>query len=333
MVDSARRIAVLGSNSFAGMCICSQALNAGWTVLGVSRSEFPDVVFLPENWSALAAKFSFLRADLNQDFEALSDALKQFSPSIVVDLMGQGMVAESWAAPHQWYQTNLVAKSRLHEMLRKLSSLDRYIRISTPEVYGSSEACISETATYNPSTPYAVSHAAVDMSLVTLHKNYNFPMVIGRFANFYGAGQQLFRIVPRAMLSSRLGLRFPLHGGGSSIRAFIHGDDVASAVFAMIESGRTGETYHFSPDHFVSIRELVEMIAKNTGKVLEDLCVVSEERAGKDFAYLMDASKASRELGWKPQVSLEDGVARTLAWIDAHLDRLAALPHQYIHKP
>ena len=101
------------------------------------------------------------------------------------------MVAESWTAPAQWYTTNIVAKVRLHDWLRQQSWLERYVRISTPEVYGSHDTLQPESWHLNPSTPYAVSHAAIDLSLRAFHAHYGFPVVFTRFANFYGPGQQL----------------------------------------------------------------------------------------------------------------------------------------------
>jgi dTDP-glucose 4,6-dehydratase len=326
---------VLASNSFAGAAYVAHALRLGHEVVGVSRSPEPGPLFLPYRHLApnQQARFRFVQADLNSDLERIFALLDETRPEVVVDFAGQGMVAESWGAPEQWYQTNVVAKSRLHGFLRHKDWLKRYVRISTPEVYGSCEGLIAETAPYRPSTPYAVSHAATDMSLRAFHQALGFPVVIGRFANFFGEHQQLYRIVPKTILCVLTGQRLPLHGGGTSVRAFIHTSDVATGIEAMIARGALGEVYHFSTDRFVSIRQVVETICAKLGVAFDTAVEVSPERLGKDQAYLMDTAKARAALGWHDRVSFGEGLDHTIAWIKANLADLRALPWTYQHKP
>ena len=325
---------VLASNSFAGSAYVAHALRLGHQVVGVSRSPAPSPLFLPYRHlpDKDQARFRFLQADLNHDLKAVCDLADDFEPEVVVDFAGQGMVAESWAAPAEWYQTNILAKAHLHTFLRQKPWLKRYIRISTPEVYGSCDALISEDAPYRPSTPYAVSHAATDMSLKALHDHQGFPVIIGRFANFFGQHQQLYRIVPKTILCVLTGKKLPLHGGGVAVRAFIHADDTAAGIEAMIDRGTTGDIYHFSTDRFVSIRALVELICDKLAVPFNDAVEVSPDRLGKDQAYLMATSKARATLGWTDHVSLDAGLERTIAWIKPNLDALARLPWTYSHK-
>jgi dTDP-glucose 4,6-dehydratase len=246
------KILVLGSNSFAGSQYVEHTLNHDVQILGINRSAERSHIFLPHLDSPFIHNYEFKQLDLNLDFEQIQKVLLDFEPEVIVDFAGQGMVAESWQQPEQWYQTNIVAKAKLHNFLKDKSWLKKYIRISTPEVYGSCEEKIDETATYNPSTPYAVSHAAIDMSLKAYQKQYDFPVVFTRYSNFYGPGQQLYRIIPRTIVYALTNQTLQLHGGGKAVRAFIHGQDVASAINASIKSGVVGETYHFSTDSFVS---------------------------------------------------------------------------------
>src|SRR5919108_5705205 len=229
------RVAVLGSNSFAGAVFVDSAISAGDEVLGINRSPEPSPIFLPYRNNARASAYRFRQLDLNRDFNAVCAALAEFGPAFVVDFAGQGMVAESWSRPEQWYETNIVAKVKLHEFLRTQPGLKKYVRVSTPEVYGSTSQLVREQQSYAPSTPYAVSHAAIDMSLGAFHRNYGFPVVLTRFANFFGPGQQLYRIVPRTIIYALTGRRLKLDGGGTAVRAFIHSRDVAAALLRVLE--------------------------------------------------------------------------------------------------
>ena len=329
------KILVIGSNSYTGAAFIDHALSEGHEVVGVSRSNELNPVFLPYRWGPpeRLKKFSFLRMDLNEKAEAIGRLAREQNLTWVANFAAQSMVAESWLTPVHWYQTNVVANVRLHEELRKWEGLKKYLHVTTPEVYGSCSGVVKEDAPFNPSTPYAASRAACDLHLMTFFKRYGFPVVFTRAANVYGPGQQLYRIVPRAALFSRLGKKLPLHGGGHSTRAFIHGDDVAAASLAALEKGRPGETYHLSTDRFISIRDLVRMVAERSGSSFEKLVEVTEDRPGKDAAYLLDASKAKVELGFVPRVGLEEGVDSVVAWIDRHLGVLKTLPDHYIHKP
>jgi dTDP-glucose 4,6-dehydratase len=221
---------------------------------------------------------------------------------------------------------------RLHDWLRRQPWLERYVRISTPEVYGSQDTLQPESWNVNPSTPYAVSHAATDMSLRAFHSHYGFPVVFTRFANFYGPGQQLYRIVPRTILAALSGRRLQLHGGGTSVRAFIYATDIADGIMRAASDGRVGEAYHFSPDTFLSIRDLVSLICERAGVSFADVVDVAPERPAKDAAYLMDATRARTELGWQPRVPLSEGIDRTVAWARAHFDEIQTLNWSYEHK-
>ena len=243
------------------------------------------------------------------------------------------MVAESWLNPLQWYNTNLISKIKLFENLRDKSWLKKYIRISTPEVYGSSQILLPESSNYNPSTPYAISHAAVDMNLSIYYQQYNFPIVINRFANFYGPTQQLYRIIPRTIIYALMNKKLKLDGGGKSIRAFIYMDDVSEAIIRSIKYGKIGQIYHFSPKNFISIRDLVEKICLKMKIKFNSFVQIVDDRPGKDFAYLMDSKKARVELSWHDSTSIDEGIENTYSWIKENFDNIKDLPLNYIHKP
>jgi len=328
-----QRFLVIGSNSFSGAQFVKYLLQHQHEVFGVSRSLEPHEVFLPYRWLPCIDKFRFAQIDINNQLDELIGLIKEFEPEFIVNFAAQGMVAQSWEVPEHWYQTNVVGQVRLHDQLRKLPFLKKYVHVTTPEAYGSTDGWIKESFYFAPSTPYAVSRAACDLHLMSFFKAYDFPVVFTRAANVYGSRQQLYRIIPRAILYARLGKKLQLHGGGHSIRSFIHMDDVADATYRIATQGMPGETYHISTREIVSIRDLVQKICALTDVAFEDLAQVAEERLGKDQAYLLDSDKIRTTLGWQDHIGLDQGLQETLSWIDANLDTLKTLPQDYIHKP
>ncbi len=328
----AEKVVIIGSNSFSGSHFVDFALQEGLDIVGISRSPEPNAVFLPyKNRQNL--KFRFYQMDLNHDLDKIMEVIQVFQPDYVVNFAAQSMVGESWVYPEHWFQTNVVANIRLHDRLRKYKFLKKYVHISTPEVYGNCEGLVKENTVYNPSTPYAVSRAAADMSLMSFYRTYNFPVVFTRAANVYGPGQQLYRIIPKTVLYFLLGKKIPLHGGGHSLRSFIHIRDVADGTLKAARLGRGGDIFHFSTLSQISIRSLVELIAKQMNVSFEDKVDVVEDRPGKDAAYLLDSSKAKKILNWEDKIGLEQGIEETIAWVKDNLEVLNKQPFNYVHKP
>ena len=324
---------VIGSNSFSGACFVDFLLDRGHGVIGTSRSLEPHKAFLPYRWHGKDAGFRFYNYDLNSNLDELMALINREKPAYVVNFAAQSMVAQSWEHPDHWFMTNVVSTVRLHDRLRHCDFLERYVHVTTPEVYGSTNGFIKEDTPFNPSTPYAVSRAAGDMSLKTFFEAYNFPVVFTRAANVYGAGQQLYRIIPRTILSILTGKKLQLHGGGHSRRSFIHMKDVSSATHLIATQGKSGETYHISTNEIVTVRELVEKICQKLGADFDACVEVVGERLGKDAAYMLDSSKLRDNLGWKDEVSLDEGLDDCIAWVKSNLEVLRHEPWDYIHKP
>ena len=324
---------ILGSNSFSGATFTDFLASAGHDVIATSRSDEPHDAFLPYKWQKRAGLVRFKRIDLNHDLDALKTLLKAERPTHVVNFAAQSMVGESWLYPDHWMMTNVVSAVRLHDLLRNYDGLERYVHVTTPEVYGSTEGWVKEDSPFNPSTPYAVSRAAGDMSLRTYFANYQFPVVFTRAANVYGPGQQLYRIVPRTIVAAMTGQKLRLDGGGKSIRVFIHMTDVSDATLKIGRKGTLGDTYHISGYELVSIRTLVEMILARLGKSFEDCVEIGPERPGKDTAYTLDSFKLRTELGWRDTFSLEQGIDDVVAWAGRFEADMAKLPTRYDHKP
>ncbi len=326
-------IVVLGSNSFSGATFCAHALENGTDVIGVSRSPEPHKAFLPYRWGDKLQHFRFLQSDLNHDLDAVMNVIEAEKPAYVVNFAAQSMVAQSWDHPEHWFQTNAVGATMLFDRLRRCEFLERYVHITTPEVYGSTQGFIREDAPFKPSTPYAVSRAAGDMSLRTFVESYGFPAVSTRAANVYGPGQRLYRIIPRTILFIRLGRRLQLHGGGQSERSFVHIGDVSNATWRVMLDGNPGETYHISTDEIVSVRRLVERICQHMDVMSGDVVEEVGERLGKDAAYMLDSSKIRETLGWHDGISLDAGIDECIDWVDRNLNELKDQPLDYVHQP
>lgn len=323
---------VLGSNSFSGAHFVNHCLNAGLTVIGISRSKEPDEIFLPYKKNADSANFEFHKLDLNHSLNRIMEVIENFKPDYVLNFAAQGMVAQSWESPTDWLMTNTVSPVRLHDQLRKCGFLRKFVQISTPEVYGHCEGPVKENSNYNPSTPYAVSKAAVDMSLMCFWKVYAFPVVFTRTANVYGSGQQPYRIIPLTILKFLTGKKLQLHGGGNSVRSFIHISDVVEATLKVAQLAEPCNIFHLSTSKNISIRSLVEIIAEMMNVSFDANVEVTGERLGKDTAYLLDSSKAEKQLDWKPKINLETGIKETIEWVTHNLDLLKTLPWTYTHK-
>ena len=327
------RFLIIGSNSFSGASFIKHLLKDGHEVIGVSRSSEPDEVFLPyKELKNEIHNFNFHPIDLNHDLPLLVKLLDDYQPQFVVNFAAQGMVAESWLNPKHWYQTNMLAQVEMHDHLRKLKCIQKYIHVSTPEVYGSTSGWIKENLNFAPSTPYAVSRAACDLHLMSFYNAYDFPVIFTRSANVYGPGQQLYRIIPQTMMCARMGKILQLHGGGGSIRSFIHIDDVAVATMKIAFNGDAGSSYHLSTEQTISIRDLVKKICDLTNTSFKDLVEETEDRLGKDQSYLLDSSKARNDLEWRDSIALEEGLIETLAWVDTNINTLKNFPLKYKHK-
>ena len=218
----------------------------------------------------------------------------------VVNFAAANIVADSWIQPAEYVRVNVVEHTGLLEVLRAGGMpLKKYVHVSTPEVYGSVDAWVTEDQPFNPSTPYAVSRACTDMMLMAYHKAYGFPAVITRTANIYGPGQPENRIITKALECKKRGIELQLDGGGNTVRCFIHVRDACEGIYIAAVNGRSGETYHISGWTPLHIRELV--------KILGCQWVSASERLAKDYAYKLDSTKI-RKLGWMDKINLEEGL-------------------------
>ncbi|MEN6620569.1 MAG: GDP-mannose 4,6-dehydratase [Smithella sp.] len=320
---------VIGSNSFSGATFIAYLLEKGHNIFGISRSPEANSCFLPYKWLDNTAHFKFVQADLNDDLDEIMDIVDMEKPDYIVNFASQSMVSESWKNPDNWFKTNTVSNVRLHNRLRKRSFLKKYVHVTTPEVYKSTNDFISEDTPFHPGTPYVVSHAASDMCLRTFFEAYNFPVVFTRSATIYGPGQQLYRIIPRTILFIMSGKKIQLHGGGGSRRSFIHMWDASEATYRIAVNGRPGENYHISATEIVSIRYLVERICRIMNVDFNDHVDVVEDQLSQDAVYMLDSSKLREALGWQDKITLDLGLDDCIAWVRANFQAFKSLSFDY----
>tara|TARA_B100000029_G_scaffold490420_1_gene549433 strand:- start:192 stop:1184 length:993 start_codon:yes stop_codon:yes gene_type:complete len=327
-----KKFLVLGSNSFSGSNFINYLLQKNYKVIGVSRSNEYNKIYLPYKNSLNIKNFKFFKMDINKNIQKLKIILKKFKPNYVVNYIAQGMVAESWITPENWYNTNIVGQVKLYRCLSNFKFIKKLIHVSTPEVYGSTKFSIDENHNFNPSTPYAISRATTDIHLRKYFENFKLPVVFTRTANVYGPHQQLYRIVPKTLLCSRLNKKIDLHGGGISKRSFIYIDDVSEATYKISLNGKIGDTYHISTEKIITIKNLVKKISNITKKNFSDLVLVTKDRIGKDDSYHLNTKKIKKELKWRSKTDLKTGLSKTLFWVDKNFNTLKKEKMEYVHK-
>ncbi len=328
-----KKILVLGCNSFSGSNFVEYCLNKNKQVLGVSRSNTDKKYML--RYSLNKNKFSnfqFQIADINKDLNKIISLIKNFKPEVIVNFIAQGEVRNSWRYPRNWYETNSMSVVNLTSKIYEFKFIKKYLAISTPEVYGSSEKKIIENNSYNPSTPYAASKLSGDLHLKTMFKKYNFPVIFTRSSNVYGEYQQLYRIIPKTIINLKKNKKITLHGLGNSKRDFIHILDVCCSLYKIIQNGKLGETYHISSrNKLLSIKNLVKIICRKMNKDFDDLTILIKENYGQDSIYNLNSNNLRKKLNWNDEISLDTGIDYTLKWINENWENIKKDSTEYKH--
>lgn len=170
--------------------------------------------------------------------------------------------------------------------------------------------------------------------LFTLVKNFNFPLIMIRSTNVYGAHQQLFKIIPRSVIFLKKGKTIELHGGGEAVKSYIHIRDISRGELLAMLNGKNGQIYHLSPsDSGIAIKNVVRMICDEMGMDFNSAAMTVAERIGQDKAYIIDSQKARRELGWIPTIQINVGLRDVVLWVEANWNEISGQPLEYLHKP
>jgi dTDP-glucose 4,6-dehydratase len=168
------------------------------------------------------------------------------------------------------------------------------------------------------------------MHLMSISGVLKFPMNIIRPSNAYGPGQQLHRVIPKAILFGLTGRKLPLHGGGRAEKSYIHTRDLARAITLVADKAPLGKVYNAGPTEPTAIRRVVDLVAKALGMKFEDLCEVTGDRLGQDARYWLDSSAIKRDVGWEPAISWEQGMNEMVAWGRKYLPELKKLSTDFV---
>tara|TARA_A100001015_G_C15000728_1_gene718365 strand:- start:433 stop:1434 length:1002 start_codon:yes stop_codon:yes gene_type:complete len=329
-----KKVIVLGSNSFSGNNLVNFLLNKGIYVIGISRSNEHNMVMSSYYKNKFKkSNFKFYKLDINNDLKKILKITNSFKPDVIVNYLAQGDVRHSWNNPKQWYQTNCMGIVNYTSELINSKFLKKYLAISTPEVFGSSNKYLFENSNFNPSTPYAASKLAGDLHLLTLYKKYNFPVLFSRSSNVYGEYQQLYRIIPKTIIKIKLGEIIELHGRGQTKRDFININDLNNALYVLINKGKIGESYNIAnKNKLISIYDLVKLICNILNvSDMKNIMKLIDENFGQDSKYFLNTEKI-RNLGWSEKITLDKGIKNTILWINKNWSLIEKMPHEYIHK-
>jgi dTDP-glucose 4,6-dehydratase len=327
-----KKVLIIGSNSFAGSDFIDFLLSKNFMVFGVSRNNEISKEHLRYKNNKKLKNFKYYKINLNKnkDLDKLIKVIKFHKIQYIVNFAAQGMVAESWINPEDWYLTNVVSNSILIKKISKLK-IKKYLNFSTPEVYGHTPSLIRENNVFAPTTPYAISRSAQDLNLIAYYKNYNFPVVFTRAANIYGPYQQSFRIIPKIIISILTNKKIPIHGKGNTLRSFVYMPDVSRALYKiLIDKKNIGETFHISSKKFLNILELIKLINRLMNVKNKNTYHV-KERDGKDLKYTLDSNKIRKLYSWSEQTNLISGIYETIDWVKKNINYFKKSPLEYIH--
>ena len=325
-----KRYAVLGGGGSFGIHTSKYLLDHADTdrVIAVGRNPAR-----PEPFTLNVGKgdkrYSYHAYHVTHELDLLLELFDRERPQVIINYAAQGEGAVSWKHSWRFFETNSMALAHLAEELMKRPYLERFIQIGTSEMYGSVEHATKEDEPIKPTSPYAASKVAFDMYLVSVHKFLKFPMNIIRPSNAYCPGQLLHRVVPKAVICGLTGRKLPLQGGGRAEKSYIHARDLARAIHLVAEKAPLGSIYNAGPPKPISIRALMEKVAGALQMKFDDLCEITGDRLGQDSRYWLDSSAIKRDVGWEPQISLEEGLAEMVMWGRKYVDQLRNWPMDY----
>ena len=324
---------ILGISSFSGASMAEYLLKKNKLVYGTYRNKKIKPYLPFRFYEEKTNKAKLIKIDILKDGNKLINYIKKIKPDYIIDFASICMVEESWANPKKYFEINLTGKINLIQSLNKLKNFKKYIYISTPEIFGSSNKNIKENCSiFAPNTPYANSKLSYEFLINSFAKNFNLPIIITRFSNFYGPGQPAYRLIPKIILSIKKGMKFPIQGSGNSKRNFIFSEDFCNGILKTIKKGKKGNIYHFSGKELYSVKEVIKKVCKIMKTDYKRLVYFKKDRVGKDKQYLLDCVKTRKDLAWKPVIKFDKGIRETINYINKNLSNFKKMPLNFKFK-
>jgi dTDP-glucose 4,6-dehydratase len=265
-------------------------------------------------------RYEFVKGDICEP-ASVEPAMR--ACDVVVHFAAESHVDRSIYEPSPVVQTNITGTFVLLQLARKLG-VSRFVHISTDEVYGDLPATnfASEEHGLRPSSPYAASKASADMLVLSYIRTYNLPAIITRSSNNYGPYQFPEKFLPLMITNALADKPLPIYGDGKQQRDWLHVEDNCRAILTVLERGRVGQIYNIGGCEIEENVTIAGRILELTGKPQSLLSHV-QDRPGHDRRYALDCGKVRRELNWLPEISLQDGLRRTIDWYKANAEWVA----------
>lgn len=323
------KILVTGGAGFIGSAVVRRAVASGHRVVNVDKLTYAaNLANVAEVASHPA--YAFERADIC-DRQAMAAIFARHDPDAVMHLAAESHVDRSIDGPAAFIETNITGTCTLLEVARahwegRPPDAVRFHHVSTDEVYGSlgPEGRFCETSPYAPNSPYSASKAAADHLVRAWHETYGLPVVVTNCSNNYGPFHFPEKLIPLTILRALGGREIPVYGRGENVRDWLYVEDHADALITVLTRGRTGETYNIGGNaearNIDIVRRVCRLLDERRPKSAphDRLIAFVADRPGHDFRYAIDAGKITRELGWRPAVTLDEGLARTVDWFLAN---------------
>ena len=320
------KLLVTGAAGFIGSAVVRQAVGAGHEVLSLDALTYAGCLANLDP-VANAPGHRFIEADI-RDRALLDTELAAFQPDAVMHLAAESHVDRSIDGPAAFIETNITGTYTLLEAVRAWwegqgkPDAFRFHHISTDEVFGSLGATgmFTEETPYDPRSPYSASKAASDHLVMAWHHTYGLPIVLTNCSNNYGPYHFPEKLIPVVILNALAGRPIPVYGDGSNVRDWLYVEDHADALLTVVQRGAVGRSYNIGGENEARNIDLVEMICALLDKMrpkdrpyAEQITFVTD-RPGHDARYAIDPTRIRDELGWRPSVTLEQGLERTVAW-------------------
>jgi len=258
-------------------------------------------------------RYAFVHGDIC-DADLVRSLLREHKIDAIVNFAAESHVDRSILGASEFVRTNAMGATVLLEASKEYP-LAKFVQVSTDEVYGSlgSEGRFTETSPLHPNSPYAASKASADLLALSYQHTFGLPVVITRCSNNYGPYQFPEKLIPLMIANAMNDKPLPVYGDGGNVRDWIHVTDHCSAIDTVLQKGVSGQVYNVGGNSERKNIDVVKIVLKSLEKP-ESLITYVKDRPGHDRRYAIDGSKIERELGWRPAITFETGMARTIAW-------------------